>query len=150
MRLPDPPPRARFETLLPMIDVVFFLVIAFMMLSNLKEARPFAVTLPERTLTDGPMADGPMAADPAGIFTLFVASDGRAGLLASGVMTGEAALAALAGARAAQCAATDCAAMPPVLRLQADAALPGPDLARLLPRLAAMGFGTVHLGAVGR
>jgi biopolymer transport protein ExbD len=131
--LPDPPARLRFETLLPLIDVVFFLVIAFMMISQITTARPFDVALPQSSAPD--RADGR--------FTLYLSSDGTPGYVAEQVLTGEAALAALAVARADHCARADCATRPPVVQVAADAAAPAAGLAALLPVLAAMGFGSV-------
>ncbi len=139
IRLPDPPARLRFETLLPLIDVVFFLVIAFMMVSHLKTPQPFAVTPPESVQR--------RASDAT--FTLFVSPDGVPGFVADRPLTGEAALARLAVARAAHCATADCLQNPPALRLSADAGTPGPGLAALLPVLAGMGFGQVDMVATG-
>lgn len=135
IRLPDPPVRMRFETLLPLIDVVFFLVIAFMMISHLTTARPFDVTLPESAQR--------LAAE--GDFTLFVSAAGEAGFVGVQSLTGEAALQALSQARATHCAQIDCASAPPALRIAADAAAPASVLAALFPRFAAMGFGAVRL-----
>lgn len=139
IRLPAPPARLRFETLLPLIDVVFFLVIAFMMISHLKTPQPFAVTPPESAQRQGSDAR----------FTLFVSPDGAPGFMAATPLTGEAALAGLAAARAAYCATADCLQDPPALRLAADTGAPGPGLAALLPVLAGMGFGQVELVATG-
>jgi len=139
MRLPDPPPRLRFEPLLPLIDVVFFLVIAFMMMSHLTSDRPFDVVLP----------DSAQRQPSDGVLTLFVSADGEPGFVGAMPLTGEAALDALAASRAAVCAATDCATDVPVLRIAADAGAPGAALAALLPRLAAMGFADVQLVTAG-
>lgn len=139
IRLPDPPPRMRFETLLPLIDVVFFLVIAFMMISHLTSARPFEIDLPQSAQRQ----------EAEGTFTLFLSAAGDLGFTGGEVLTGDAALAALAEARSQHCARADCAGVPPVLRLAADAAAPAPRLAALLPRLREMGFATLRLVTTG-
>ena len=128
----------RFETLLPLIDVAFFLVIAFMMISHLTTARPFDVALP--VSAEGGKADG--------TFVLYLSPEGVPGVVLPTAMTGEDALLALAAARADLCAQADCTSAPPALRIAADADTPAPALAVLLPRLAAMGFGAVQLVAV--
>ena len=125
---------------IPLIDVVFFLVIAFMMISHLTTARPFAVALPESVQQQG--TDGE--------FTLFLSAAGQAGFISqNAVLTGETALLALSQALADHGAGLDCAEEPPALQIAADAATPAPVLAALLPRLAAMGFASVQLVTTG-
>ena len=140
MRLPDPPPRHGPEPLLPMIDVVFFLVVFFMIVSRFTTAEPFAV-------------DRPVSAEAdlgEGAFSLFLSPAGEAGFVGeTAIVTGEAALVALAGARAAYCAA-GCGDTPPVLLLYTDAAMPGAMLAGILSRLGAMGFSDLRLLTVAR
>lgn len=136
MRLPAPPRRSGPEPLLPMIDVVFFLVVFFMIVSRLTNAEPFAVVRPAAPVTDS----------AEGEFALYLSASGETGFVgASGIVQGKAALAALAQARAAHCAVVDCTAQPPVLLLHADAAAPAQGLAALLPDLAAAGFAGVSL-----
>lgn len=140
MRLSDPAPRTKPEPLLPMIDVVFFLVVFFMIVSRFTNAEPFAVARPASDAQEVAVGD----------LALFLAADGHLGFAgASGLSDGEAALAALAQARTAYCAAQDCKSPPPLL-LHADAAAPGAVLAQLLPKLAAMGFGELRLITVAQ
>lgn len=136
MRIDPPPPRQRPETMLPMIDVVLFLIIFFMIVSQFAETEPFSVNAPEAAAVDA----------AKGEFTFFLGHDGQEGYVAEGVaLTGEAAIAALGAARAAHCATADCAAEPPVLRVKADMAAPAARLAALLPRLAGAGFADIRL-----
>lgn len=140
MRLHDPVPRTKPEPLLPMIDVVFFLVVFFMIVSRFTNAEPFAVARPASVAQEVAMGD----------LALFLAPDGRLGFAgAAGLSEGEAALAALSQARAAYCAAQDCTTPPPLL-LHADAAAPGRVLAQLLPKLSAMGFAEIRLITVAQ
>jgi biopolymer transport protein ExbD len=139
MRLPDPAPPRRPEALLPMIDVVFFLIVFFMMVSTFSAPEPFAV--------DAPQSATP---DPAsGEFGLWLSAAGVTGFVGpAGVVQGDAALVALAQARDAHCAGVDCAAQPPVLLLHADAAAPGGSLASVMARLGQAGFANVTLVTV--
>ncbi|MCU0910747.1 MAG: biopolymer transporter ExbD [Rhodobacteraceae bacterium] len=112
MRFAPPARREPRETVVPMINVVFLLLIFLLLSATLAPAPPVDVTLPEAR------AD---AADP-GEATLHIAADGT---LAMGALRGEAALAALPpGAR---------------VEIRADAGLPAAALAALLPRLAGAG-----------
>ncbi|WP_372840591.1 ExbD/TolR family protein [Phaeovulum sp.] len=129
----SPPPRRRpAENLLPMINVVFLLLIFFLIAAKLAPPEPFAVSLPE--------AEGLAAPDAA--LTLHLDADGQPGFAAE---LGDAALVALAKARDALCASADCAASPPALLLRADADAPAASLAALMPQIAAAGFGAVTL-----
>lgn len=137
MRIKDSAPRRnRIEPLLPMIDVVFFLVVFFMIVSRLADPEPFAVARPA--------ASG--AEETRGEFGLFLSATGELGFVgAEGQVLGEAALTALLQATAAYCSETDCLALPPVLLIHADAAAPAERLAQLLPRLTAGGFAGISL-----
>jgi biopolymer transport protein ExbD len=122
MRFAPPARRDPRETVVPMINVVFLLLIFLLLSATLSPAPPLDVALPE--------ADAAAASDP-GEAVLHVAADGT---LALGALRGEAALAALPpGAR---------------VELRADARLPAAALAALLPRLA--GAGEVVLVTVPR
>lgn len=138
MRLPVPVRRSLPDSLLPMIDVVLFLIVFFMLASEFAATEPFAVAVPEA------------AADPTlGEFTLFLSADGTLGFVGPDgvVVTGEGALAALDAARAALCATRDCRAEPPVLLVKADLAAPAVAVTRVLPQMS--GFGEVRLLTVG-
>lgn len=116
-----PAPRSRRSTrepVVPMINVVFLLLIFFLMSAQLTTPAPFEIALPEA------------AADEA---------EGRHDLyLSSG---GEIAWRDLRGAAALEAAA----ALPEPVLLHADAGLDAARLARLLARLAALGARDVTL-----
>lgn len=135
MDFSDPPRRKPQENLLPMINVVFLLLIFFLISARLTPPEPFAVSPPEAV----------MAAESQGEFTLFIAADGRIGYRD---VLAEAALAAIAAARADHCAVADCRLEPPRLTLRADSALPAARLAALLPELAGLGFDRIELLAL--
>lgn len=132
MDFSDPPRVRPAENLLPMINVVFLLLIFFLLSARLTPPEPFAVTPPEAQAL----------AEAQGDFVLYIGADAGLGYLDQ---REEAALAALSAARLAYCAAGDCAAVPPRLTLRADAALPAAALARLLPRLTALGFDGIEM-----
>jgi biopolymer transport protein ExbD len=115
-----PPPR---ESIVPMINVVFLLLIFFLMTAEIAPPDPVDVALP---LGSG----AETTRDPD---TLFAAADGT---LALGVVRGDAALAGVAGREQ--------------VTLRADARLDGAALAALLRRLAEAGVGRVTLMAEGR
>lgn len=126
----------RAESLLPMIDVVFFLIIFFMMVSHFAAPEPFAVARPS--------SDGTEAV--AGELSLFLDANGQWGHIGpTGTVTGEAAFQSLQSALQAQCLAVDCVQTPAVLLLHADAAAPATLLAEALPQLMAMGFADLRL-----
>lgn len=136
MRIDPPPPRPRPETMLPMIDVVLFLIIFFMIVSQFADAEPFSVMTPEAASVD----------QARGEFTLYLDADGQTGFVgADGAVLGDGALPELTAARDAHCAATDCAAEPPVLLVKADMAAPAARLAALLPQLSGAGFADIRL-----
>ena len=118
MQFDRPQRKTRPESIVPMINVVFLLLVFFLMTAELRPAPPVEVALPE--------AAGAPADAAAG---LIAAADGT---LAFGDLRGEAALAAAA-------------ASPAPLTLRADRDLPGADLARLRAALAALGQGRVLL-----
>ncbi len=128
----DPPRRRPEENLLPMINVIFLLLIFFLIAARMTAPEPFAVTPPQAGAE----------AEARGDFTLFLAADG---VLAYRDARGNDALAALTISRADHCATTDCTAISPRLTLRADAALPAADLAALMPRLPALGFTSIEL-----
>lgn len=121
--------------LLPMINVVFLLLVFFLIVARLTPPEAFAVTPPKAAGTE-----------IAGDVILMMAADGD---LAFGAVRGrDAVLAALARARR-DAGASDAAAAPG-LTLRADAAAPAAALGALLPDLAAMGFRQINLATVPR
>jgi biopolymer transport protein ExbD len=134
MRFDPPPRRTAPEPLLPLINVVFLLLIFFLISARLAPPDPVAVVPPLSDAAQPGGAEGPLV--------LYLAADGTAAL---GAARGPAALAALAAARAVHCARADCAAAPPALVLRADAGLPAAALAPVLRDLAALGFAGVRL-----
>ena len=118
------------EPLLPMIDVVFFLIVFFMIVSRFAEPEPFAV---ERPLAGA-------EEEVAGERALYLSADGTVAVRgAEGIVEGDAAMAALVARCAVECG--------PVL-IHADAAAPAAVLAALVPKLAAAGLGDVRLVTV--
>lgn len=71
MRLRRPPPRAHMETIVAMIDVVFFLLVFFMLIGRFDASAPFEV-LPPLGLSGTDL--------PAGGTIVAVAPDGRQAL----------------------------------------------------------------------
>ncbi|NBD30115.1 MAG: biopolymer transporter ExbD [Alphaproteobacteria bacterium] len=111
MRIPAPARRPRSEAIVPMINVVFLLLIFFMMTSRIAPTPPFAVTPP--TATPEALAEGKAV--------LWIAPDG---LLAFGALRGDAVWPALAALPADA-----------TLTVTADASLPATRLAAILSRL---------------
>lgn len=134
-----PPARRRPpDSHVPMINVVFLLLIFFLMTAQIAPPAPINVTPPTAT-----------AEDPAdGTFTLYLGADGK--LAYADVLGTEKALARLQTAKEALCLVENCAAKttPPTLVLRADAAAPGAVLAALMPRLAQVGFAQIQLVTV--
>ncbi len=114
------------ESVVPMINVVFLLLIFFLMTAQIAPPDPIEITPPVAELE---VADLPPDA-------LYVAANGD---LAYGATRGDAVLAALA-------ARVEDSTLP----LRADADLPAPALARLLEQLRAIGIHDVSLIAVAR
>ncbi|MDR7123955.1 biopolymer transporter ExbD [Pseudotabrizicola sp. 4114] len=136
MNFSDPPRRKPVENLLPMINVVFLLLIFFLISARLTPPEPFAVTPPVAQTE----------AEAQGEFTLFIAADGQIGYRDS---LADAALAQISASRDSHCATADCTAEPPRLTLRADTALPATTLAGLLPKLSGLGFASIELVAEG-
>ncbi len=115
----------RAESLLPMIDVVFFLIIFFMMVSHFAAPEPFAVARPT--------SDGTEAV--AGELSLFLDAAGQWGHVGpDGAVMGDAALQSLQAALQDRCAVVDCTETPAILLLHADAEAPASLLAEALPK----------------
>jgi biopolymer transport protein ExbD len=109
------------RAIVPMINVVFLLLIFFLMTASLTPPPPQGITTPT--------ADAPQIQPQPG--TLYIAADGT--LIFAGA-TGDAALSALAATP-----------IEGALPIHADASYPAADLARLLPRLAAVGVRDISL-----
>ncbi|PKQ11653.1 MAG: biopolymer transporter ExbD [Alphaproteobacteria bacterium HGW-Alphaproteobacteria-1] len=122
MEFATPRRRRAAEPIVPMINVVFLLLIFFLMSAQIAPPAPFDVILPESGAGD--------RAAPAD--TLYMDEGGR---LAFNAARGEAVLGALA-ARATPDAP---------LQIRADAGLEARALARLLPELAARGVERVEI-----
>ena len=140
MRFTAPQRRKPPESIVPMINVVFLLLVFFLMTAQIAPPDPFEVSPPE-IAQDGP--------PPEGEFTLHLGPDGE---LAYGgaVLDQDAAREALQAAKAAYCAAQGCDAanaLPPLV-LRADAAAPGSRLAALMPVFSNLGFTEIQLVTV--
>lgn len=122
MDLTDPPRRPRAESIVPMINVVFLLLIFFLMTSRLAQPDPFEVTPPEAALDTEATAEA----------VLYVDAQGQMHFDGAG---GEAAIARLAAAGAGS----------PAVQLRADAGLEAAALARILRQLAASGLSRAEL-----
>ena len=130
------PPRKLPDSMLPMINVVFLLLIFFLMVAQLKQPEAFEVIPPVAHTAAQDRAEA------KGDFVLLLSAQTLPGYRDT---TGEAAFSALQAARVAHCAAVACDTAPPRLTLRADAGMPASTLATLLPRLAALGFSDVRL-----
>ena len=113
MKLSRSPPRAPAETIVALIDVVFFLLVFFMLVGRMDATAPFDVV---------PPVAGMGAPLPKGGETVALSPDGRLALNGT-EMTREAILTELADRSAT------------IVRVQSDGASP---LGRLLPLLAAL------------
>lgn len=118
------PRRASREPVVPMINVVFLLLIFFLMTAQIVPPAPFDLTLPN--------ASGD---DDTGQSALYISADGE---IAFESARGEAALA-------------QAAALPEgtPLRLYADATLPAATLAQVLAQLTALGATRVEIVTEG-
>lgn len=123
MKLARSPRRTPAETIVALIDVVFFLLVFFMLVGRMDATAPFEVMPPLGTL------GAPM---PKGGTTVSVAADGRLALDGR-ALEADALVAAIAADR------------PPVIRINAHAEA---ELRRLLPlvaRFEALGTGEIVL-----
>ncbi|NVO25183.1 ExbD/TolR family protein [Donghicola mangrovi] len=132
MKFPEAPRKPAPESVVPMINVVFLLLIFFLMSAQITPPAPFEVTPPQA------QADQP--AD--GEFTLYMDASGQAGFQDQ---TGNSAFAALSRARDDYCGKADCTATPPTLMVNADGSAGGAALAELIRSLGQAGFGAVQL-----
>jgi biopolymer transport protein ExbD len=128
------PRRKPPESIVPMINVVFLLLIFFLMTAQISTPEPFEVTPPDAE-SQSEAAEGE--------FTLYLSSQGE--MAFQDVIGEQAALAALDAARAAFCATDDCSTELPALVLRADGAVSAEHLAALMPQIGQAGFATVQL-----
>lgn len=119
------PRRAAREPVVPMINVVFLLLIFFLMTAQIAPPPPFDVTLPSAT-----------GEEDGGDTALYISAEGK---IAFQSLRGDAALAAAVG----QDTETP-------LRLHADASLPATELARVLAQLSALGASGIDIVTEGR
>ncbi len=120
-----------------MINVVFLLLIFFLMSAQIAPPEPFAVEPPVMAETES----------AEGAFRLYMDAEGRLGYL--DIIGETEALAALTAARESHCDSEPCPEnAPPALILRADAGLDATRLAALMPKLGAAGFQVVQLVTV--
>ncbi len=119
MRFARPPRRARPESVVPMINVVFLLLIFFLMTAEIAPPPPFELALPEAE-AEGRRGD-------EAVLTL---AEGRA---------------VYAGAEGAAAWAALASDAPRRLTIRADAAMPAAELAAALTRLSAIGVAETEL-----
>lgn len=115
--------RGAGDTFVPMINIVFLLLIFFLLSATIAPPDPFDVSLPEASVAEAEEAGTPD--------TLHVAADGA---LRFGMARGEAALAAIAQRTQGE-----------ILILRADAQLDGAAFSALLSRLAGSGVTALKL-----
>lgn len=132
----DPPRQKPQENLLPMINVVFLLLIFFLISARLTPSEPFEVTPPQSQAEEEAQGD----------FTLYLSATAEIGFRDA---VGDAAFAEVTVAKDAFCLASDCTQNVPVLTLRADSQLEARELAKLMPRLSALGFGKIELVTTG-
>jgi len=133
MRFPAPSRATPRESIVPMINVVFLLLIFFLMTAQIAPPEPFEVTPPQAE-----------ALNPAeGSFTLYLGADGQLAYRdASGLQN---VLATLRADHATFCEKTPCPDGPPPVNLRADATMPAERLAALLPHFQAAGIAQLQL-----
>ncbi len=124
MDFSDPPRRARGESIVPMINVVFLLLIFFLMTSNLSQREPFEVTPPETA--DAQSAGG----EDDGQQVVFMDENGR---IHHDGQEGDSAIDSLAAADHS------------TVKIRADADLEASVLAETLQRMAQAGLSSVEL-----
>ncbi|MEY8838250.1 ExbD/TolR family protein, partial [Cribrihabitans sp. XS_ASV171] len=91
MDLSEPPKRPRGESIVPMINVVFLLLIFFLMTSQLAQPDPFDVTPPEAQSEAEAEAEPVLFVDDTGRLS-FAGSEGRQALEALSALSGETAV----------------------------------------------------------
>lgn len=122
MNFDAPVRKPRTESIVPMINVVFLLLIFFLMTAQIAPPEPFEVSPPTAE----------KAAEPGADHVLYVGKDGA---LQFQDTAGEAAYGAISGT----------AGNGKILQLRIDATLDGDRLAQVMQKLAAVGFGRVEV-----
>lgn len=125
MRLARPQKRQPEESIIPMINVVFLLLIFFLMTAQIAPPAPFEVTPPVSDSEAAPAADLVLHVDAAGRYGFRDATGG------------EEVLGALA-AELPPCAAP--CAQPQTVQVRVDASLPAAKLATLMAQLPKAGI----------
>ncbi|MBE3638962.1 ExbD/TolR family protein [Mangrovicoccus algicola] len=125
MRLAQPQKRQPAESIIPMINVVFLLLIFFLMTAQIAPPAPFEV--------DPPASESD--ARPEGEMVLHVDAEGRYGFREHA--GGDEVLAAL---KAAMPPCPEPCAAPAPLQIRVDAGLPAPKLAALMAKLPEAGI----------
>ncbi len=133
IRIAEKTRRHTGEPLLPMIDVVFFLVVFFMLTSRFSEPEPFPIT--------PPAAETEIA---TGDFSLYLNAEGDLARLTTDSSEDEV-FRSLAADLTGFCARTDCAKTPPVLLLHADGMASATRVTGLITELAATGFSDIRV-----
>lgn len=123
MNFSPPPRRTPREAIVPMINVVFLLLIFFLMTARIAPPDPFGAR-PPRAAEGG---------EPEGARVLHIAADGR---MALGELTGAAALDALSKPGDGP------------VRVRADGKLAAAELARILREIASRGAGPAELTVI--
>lgn len=124
MDFSDSPKKPKPEAIVPMINVVFLLLVFFLMAAHIAQPDPFEITRPTASKADGPKAESDAA--------LYVGKDGA---LQYGDHSGEAAFAALAVISETL----------PVLQIRIDATLDGDRLAQVMKRLTQAGLHSIEV-----
>ncbi|MEM5475514.1 biopolymer transporter ExbD [Pacificibacter sp. AS14] len=133
MQFIDPERRTPPESIVPMINVVFLLLIFFLMTAQIAPPEPFPVA-PPSAVSDS-QADGDLI--------LYVNADG---LIAFQDIEGEdTALLTLQHALDRHCKVESCASATPPVLLRADGDVSAETIAALLPKLGSAGFTAVQL-----
>jgi biopolymer transport protein ExbD len=125
MEFAPPPKRPRGESNVPMLNVVFLLLVFFLMTSQLTPPEPFAVSPPTAGEPQQAQAEPVVYVDASG-------------MLAMNDLRGQQVIQTLA------------AQPPETLRLRADAQTPARQIARILAQLASVGVTGVELVVTGQ
>lgn len=138
------PPRKRVTTgLLPMINVVFLLLIFFLIAGEMQPPEPFDITPPDITppeITEAQEAEG--------VFSLFLDPAGQLAYR-NQITSFEARQTLLSAIDTERRAGCDSGLCDTVLLIHADKSTPAHFVAQLLPQLGALGFEQVNLVTSG-